>query len=111
MEKANELQHGHNFHVVLSHQAEAGEYGAYNPFDPSSKHPEYPTTPFAPLVKDTVYVPPMGYVVLRFELNNPGLWLMHCHVLWHQAVGMGIVFKIGQIDPGEKERAGKYCEN
>lgn len=105
----NASQHGHTFHVVLSQQAELGEYGAYNPFDAESKHHTYPTSPFTPLLKDTVYVPAMGYVVLRFPLNNQGLWLMHCHVLWHQAVGMGMVFKVGDIDMVAKEAANQFC--
>jgi FtsP/CotA-like multicopper oxidase with cupredoxin domain len=64
-----------------------------------------------PVRKDTVYVPRMGYVVLRFPMANDGLWLLHCHTLWHQAVGMGIAIQIGDYAAleGVKERAGALC--
>lgn len=48
-----------------------------------------------PILKDTVYVPGMGYVILRLKADNAGIWMFHCHVLWHRAVGMGIAFQVG----------------
>lgn len=33
----------------------------------------------APL-KDTVTVPDGGYTIVRFLANNPGFWLLHCHI-------------------------------
>lgn len=62
------------------------------------------------LLRDTVYVPSRGYVVLYVPLNNPGLWLMHCHVLWHQAVGMGIVMQVGEISNAARQTAASYCK-
>jgi FtsP/CotA-like multicopper oxidase with cupredoxin domain len=63
-----------------------------------------------PLRKDTVYVPSMGYVVLRFPLNNDGLWLLHCHVMWHQAIGMGIVLQVGEDIPQDtRARVAAQC--
>lgn len=41
--------------------------------------------------KDTVIVPPGGYVVLRFERDNPGWWFLHCHIEPHQLEGMAMV--------------------
>lgn len=46
-------------------------------------------------IKDTVTVPDGGYTVIRFLANNPGFWLMHCHIEFHVEVGMGLVFKVG----------------
>lgn len=51
----------------------------------------------------------MGHIVLRFKLDNPGLWLMHCHVLWHQAVGMGIVVQVGNVTETTMAKAGEHC--
>lgn len=46
-------------------------YGAGTPVDPvSARQP--------------------GYTVIGFKTNNPGAWLMHCHILWHAELGMGI---------------------
>ena len=35
-----------------------------------------------PPFRDTVTLPQGGWVVLRFVADNPGLWVMHCHLLW-----------------------------
>ncbi|XP_018803993.1 PREDICTED: laccase-5 isoform X2 [Bactrocera latifrons] len=48
-----------------------------------------------PTLKDTIAVPNNGYTVLRFRANNPGVWLFHCHFLFHVAIGMNLVFHIG----------------
>lgn len=45
-------------------------------------------------------MPKMGYVVLRFRADNEGLWLFHCHVLWHHAVGMAMAFQVGGDETG-----------
>jgi FtsP/CotA-like multicopper oxidase with cupredoxin domain len=43
---------------------------------------------FAGAVRDTVLVPPRGRVVVAFDANNPGLWAIHCHLLYHLDAGM-----------------------
>ena len=42
--------------------------------------------------KDTVIVPFGGYVVIRFVVDNPGWWFMHCHIEIHTLEGMSVVF-------------------
>lgn len=102
--------HGHEFYVVAREQA-TGTYRGYNPFDHESTSEARPFNLEKPLRKDTVHVPPMGYVVLRFPLNNNGLWLLHCHVLWHQAVGMGTVIQVGgDISEKVKEKSKSACQ-
>ncbi|MEJ0015114.1 MAG: multicopper oxidase family protein [Acetobacteraceae bacterium] len=39
-------------------------------------------------VRDTVLVTPGARVVVAFDANNPGLWAMHCHLLYHMDAGM-----------------------
>jgi FtsP/CotA-like multicopper oxidase with cupredoxin domain len=39
-------------------------------------------------LRDTVLVPPKTSVRVAFDANNPGIWYLHCHVLWHLAAGM-----------------------
>jgi FtsP/CotA-like multicopper oxidase with cupredoxin domain len=39
-------------------------------------------------LRDTVLVPGSSSVTVAFDANNPGLWYVHCHVLWHLAAGM-----------------------
>jgi hypothetical protein len=58
-------------------------------------------------MKDTVFVPRMGYVVLRFRADNEGLWFFHCHILMHQAVGMAMAFQVGGYGEGKMELCGR----
>jgi FtsP/CotA-like multicopper oxidase with cupredoxin domain len=43
---------------------------------------------FSGAVRDTVLVPPGDRVVVAFDANNPGLWALHCHLLYHLDAGM-----------------------
>jgi len=38
--------------------------------------------------RDTFVLHPLGYIVLRFQANNPGIWLFHCHIEWHVDQGL-----------------------
>ena len=102
--------HGHHFHVV------AVGYGSYNettgesisptadiecgpgssnrvcvkPDWSAGAEPQVTLDEFT-IVKDTVVLPGLGYVVIHFRSTNPGWWLIHCHMLPHQAEGMVLV--------------------
>lgn len=39
-------------------------------------------------MRDTVLVLPESTVKIQFDTDNPGNWMMHCHMLYHQATGM-----------------------
>jgi FtsP/CotA-like multicopper oxidase with cupredoxin domain len=43
---------------------------------------------FSGAVRDTVLVPPGRRVAVAFDANNPGLWALHCHLLYHLEAGM-----------------------
>ena len=101
--------HGHHFHVVY-----VGYGNCSNDPDPeciiSNDDIYCPTNlcddgvqwangrPFntcnelAPM-KDTVIVPPGGYVVIRFTNDNPGWWFLHCHIEPHLLEGMAMVIE------------------
>ncbi|KAH8649787.1 putative extracellular dihydrogeodin oxidase/laccase [Xylariales sp. PMI_506] len=40
--------------------------------------------------RDVVQLPGAGYVVIAFKTDNPGAWLMHCHIAWHTSEGLAI---------------------
>jgi iron transport multicopper oxidase len=44
--------------------------------------------PPVPMRRDTFVVRPNGNIVLRFQANNPGVWLFHCHIEWHVSSGL-----------------------
>ena len=48
-----------------------------------------------PVKKDTIIVPCGGYTTIRFLADNPGYWMMHCHIDNHHANGMALVIKEG----------------
>jgi FtsP/CotA-like multicopper oxidase with cupredoxin domain len=39
-------------------------------------------------MRDTVLVPARGSVTIAFDADNPGIWALHCHNLYHMAAGM-----------------------
>lgn len=41
--------------------------------------------------KDTLIIPSDRYAVIRIKADNPGLWLMHCHIELHATNGMAMV--------------------
>jgi len=41
-----------------------------------------------PIRRDTFMLPAGGYAILAFQTDNPGIWLMHCHIAWHASEGL-----------------------
>ncbi|KAI9690550.1 MAG: hypothetical protein M1822_009513 [Bathelium mastoideum] len=41
-----------------------------------------------PLRRDTVTLEAFGWVLVRVRLDNPGMWVLHCHVSWHAEAGL-----------------------
>lgn len=37
-------------------------------------------------------LPAAGYLVIAFKTDNPGAWLMHCHIGWHTSEGLALQF-------------------
>lgn len=33
--------------------------------------------------RDTLTIPGLSHVVIRFLADNPGIWALHCHVAWY----------------------------
>ena len=54
-----------------------------------------------PPLKDTATLPPGGWLWLRLRADNPGVWPLHCHILWHLAMGMSttLVVAADRIQP------------
>lgn len=46
--------------------------------------------------RDTAMLPSSGYLVLAFETDNPGAWLMHCHIGWHTSEGFAMQWVVRQ---------------
>ena len=42
--------------------------------------------------RDTAMLVNNGWTVIGFQTDNPGTWLMHCHIVWHIDGGLGLQF-------------------
>ncbi|KAK7339791.1 hypothetical protein VNO77_20476 [Canavalia gladiata] len=47
-----------------------------------------------PQMRNTIAVPKGGWAVIRFKADNPGIWMMHCHVDTHMPWGLAMAFEI-----------------
>lgn len=74
--------HGHVFQLI----ARGEDVGEIINYDAGNV-----TLPEHPMVRDTVYVNPQSYIVMRFKADNPGVWFFHCHIEWHLEQGLAIV--------------------
>ncbi|PON38425.1 Copper-resistance protein [Parasponia andersonii] len=75
--------HGYNFHVL------AQGFGNYNASRDRQKF-----NFVNPQIRNTIGVPSGGWAVIRFRANNPGIWLMHCHLDRHMPVGFAMAFEV-----------------
>lgn len=65
-----------------------------------------------PPIKDTVGIMYKGYTIIRFVADNPGVWLLHCHLDWHQEFGMMIMMRMGtEKDLAPKPKDWPVCGN
>lgn len=39
---------------------------------------------------DTSILPTQGHLAIAFRLDNPGAWLVHCHIVWHAGQGLAL---------------------
>ncbi|CAM4969255.1 unnamed protein product [Rotaria socialis] len=67
--------HGFTFWIIATSQYPEAEY---------LYHGNY-------IRRDVITVPASGWAKIRFIANNPGAWLLHCHIDWHMTAGMILV--------------------
>lgn len=78
--------HGHTFAVIRSAGSSAYNYAN-------------------PVIRDTVSAGKIGdRTTIRFITNNPGPWMLHCHIDWHLYTGFALVFAedpqdVAQLQP------------
>lgn len=54
---------------------------------------------FEGAIRDTILVMPFETVKVIFDANNPGVWAMHCHILYHLWGGMFTVIQYEGYTP------------
>lgn len=75
--------HGLNFHVV-------GQ--GFGNFDTKEDRKKFNLVD--PQFRNTIGVPVGGWAAIRFRADNPGVWLLHCHLDVHLAWGLGMALVI-----------------
>ncbi|KAL5402891.1 hypothetical protein PMIN03_010311 [Paraphaeosphaeria minitans] len=45
-----------------------------------------------PTRRDVYHLPAAGWLVIAYPTDNPGAWLMHCHIAFHVAMGLSVQF-------------------
>ncbi|KAH6874866.1 multicopper oxidase [Thelonectria olida] len=70
--------HGHDFYVLAQG---SGEYTEHTPLDLTN-----------PPRRDTALLPGPGHLVMAWKTDNPGAWLLHCHIGWHMSEGFAVQF-------------------
>ncbi|CAE6417231.1 unnamed protein product [Rhizoctonia solani] len=76
--------HGHKFAIMHRSDDVTSDDPAINPpFDNNQANPIW---------RDTVQIEGGGSVTLRWQADNPGAWLFHCHLEWHLEAGLAWIF-------------------
>lgn len=71
--------HGHDFWVLAQDTGMYhGNTSAFNTVNPPRR--------------DVASLPGNGYLAIAFELDNPGAWIVHCHIAWHASEGLALEF-------------------
>ncbi|CAF0774400.1 unnamed protein product [Adineta steineri] len=91
--------HGHKFWV---HSRGTGMYTSSSTQTPDTDNPVlrdsltlYASSydNLSPNRSTNNYLQPCGWIKIRFLADNPGLWLLHCHIGSHLFMGMAVLIK------------------
>jgi hypothetical protein len=65
--------------------------------------------------RDVALLPKNGYLLIAFKADNPGMWLMHCHIAWHASSGLSLQIMERQgdifINQGNMAEVDRVCDN
>ncbi|KAM7496401.1 hypothetical protein LguiA_020815 [Lonicera macranthoides] len=78
--------HGYHFYIV------GQGFGNFNPQSDTAKF-----NLVDPPQRNTIDVPVGGWAAIRFVADNPGVWLMHCHIDSHLTWGLAMSFLVENV--------------
>jgi hypothetical protein len=70
--------HGHDYAII--DQAAKKAFDPNQPINPISNPPR----------RDVAFLPEEGYLIIAFKADNPGAWLVHCHIAAHASGGLAM---------------------
>jgi len=83
--------HGHDFLILGKSTPLTSPFtSAPRPFNATSDSKNLNLN--NPTRRDVTMLPAFGWLVISFLTDNPGAWLMHCHIAWHVAQGLSVQF-------------------
>lgn len=91
--------HGHHFQVISMGEGHDGQLRLDDPGESDAKRKYQQDLHFweeskkTPMTRDSINIAGASFAVLRIRTDFPGSWLLHCHVEWHVAKGLGVVLK------------------
>ncbi|KAI2623780.1 multicopper oxidase [Xylaria nigripes] len=68
--------HGHDFYIVGQGKSNFTDVSQLNLVRPPRR--------------DVAMLPANGYLAMAFMNDNPGVWLVHCHIGWHTSQGLAL---------------------
>ncbi|XP_051143331.1 laccase-12-like [Andrographis paniculata] len=83
--------HGYDFYILAE---------GFGNFDPTTDTAKFNLVD--PPLRNTAGVPVGGWTVIRFVADNPGVWIMHCHLDVHINWGFAMAFVV-EDGVGESE--------
>ncbi|CAI0415630.1 unnamed protein product, partial [Linum tenue] len=75
--------HGYDFYILAE---------GFGNFDPDVDTGKFNLVD--PPLRNTAAVPAGGWAVIRFVADNPGMWIMHCHLDVHISWGLAMAFLV-----------------
>jgi hypothetical protein len=100
--------HGHDFAILKTGNDSNADFGSGKAFQDLTFN--------NPPRRDVVQIVAGGYVIIAFKADNPGSWLMHCHIAWHASAGLALQILERQddlielLDDNKLDPIGKGCQ-
>ena len=97
--------HGHDF-VLLTQQSRP-----FSELDLTNGTFNYENPPR----RDVALLPAGGYIAIAFKTDNPGIWIIHCHIAWHASSGLGLQIRERngdiKLSPEFMKEKKRVCDN
>lgn len=95
IEEVTNLSHARLYHPIHLHGHDFWVIGqATGQFDLATSDLNLVNPPR----RDVASLPANGYLAIAFKKDNPGSWLLHCHIAWHASQGLAMQFVESESD-------------
>ena len=74
--------HGHDFQVLAE---------GFGTWDGTIVNPSNPQRRDVQMLRKGAPPENPSYIVIQYTQDNPGVWFLHCHLVWHLSAGMVVV--------------------